>query len=138
MLEEILMNLHNWFVVSNGKHFGNFSIKGGITLPFLQDGQYFRIIGSVFNDGLHQYPAEGLTDEDFDGAIWALAIPKNILDIAKEIEEYNAKSGDRTYTSESFGGYSYSKATNSNGLPVGWQEVFSAKLKPYRKIKGCE
>lgn len=138
MLEEILMNIHNWFVIPNGKYFGNFSIKGGITLPFLQNGQYFRIIGSVFNDGLHQYPATDLTDENFDGAVWALAIPKNILDIAKEIEEYQARHDDRTYTSESFGGYSYSKATNSNGLPVGWQEVFSAKLKPYRKLKGCE
>ena len=57
MLEEILMHLHNWFVVEGGVHTGKFSIKdGGIALPFLVPGQYFRIKGSILNDGVYQYP----------------------------------------------------------------------------------
>ena len=59
MLEQTLMEIHNWFRArdeSNGIHPGPYTIKnGGIALPFLQDGQYFRIMGSVFNDGLHRY-----------------------------------------------------------------------------------
>lgn len=52
---------------------------GGITLPFLQEGQYFRVVGSVFNDGLYQYPTKDMIDEIFDGAVWALAVPKAVL-----------------------------------------------------------
>src|SRR5699024_9933803 len=101
---------------------------GGITLPFLQNGQYFRIVGSLFNDGVYQYAdALGLTDETFDGSVWALAIPKALLSTVDEITAWQAKNGDSgPYTSESFGGYSYSKATNSKGVAVGWRDMFSA------------
>lgn len=136
MLEEVLMYLNNWFVV--GINAGEYSIKdGGITLPFLADGQYFRICGSVFNDGLHLYPPDDLVDEDFTGSVWALAIPKALLSTVEEITAWQAKNGDSgPYTSESFGGYSYSKATNSKGLAVGWRDVFSAQLAPWKKPAG--
>ena len=94
MLEQVLMNIRNWFTVEGGIHSGTFSIKdGGITLPFLADGQYFRIIGSVFNDGLHQYPATDLVDEEFSGVIWALAIPPAVVDLADEIQKWQEKNG---------------------------------------------
>ena len=49
MLEQVLMNIRNWFPVKGGIHSGTFTIKdGGITLHFLADMQYFRICGSVF------------------------------------------------------------------------------------------
>ena len=52
MLEQVLMNIRNWFTVDGGIYSGTFTIKdGGIALPFLANGQYFRICGSVFNDG---------------------------------------------------------------------------------------
>ena len=63
MLEQVLMNIRNWFPVKGGIYSGTFTIKdGGITLPFLADMQYFRICGSVFNDGLHRHPATDLVD----------------------------------------------------------------------------
>lgn len=135
MLETVLMYLNNWFVV--GRYDDTYTIEdGGITLPFLVDGQYFRIVGSLFNDGVYQYPAE-LTDETFDGSVWALAIPKALLSTVDEITAWTAKNGDSgPYTSESFGGYSYSKATNSKGLAVGWRDVFAAQLAPWKKPAG--
>ena len=138
MLEQVLKHLNNWFLVPDGIHTGEFTVQdGGITLPFLQTGQYFRVVGSVFNDGLHQYPATDLTDETFDGAVWALAIPKALLSTVEEITAWQAKNGDSgPYTSESFGGYSYSKATNSKGVAVGWQDVFSTQLAPWKKMPG--
>ena len=106
MLEQILMHLHNWFAVEVKE--GTFTIEGGsIALPFLQTGQYFRIRGSIFNDGLHQHPANGLMGETFSGTIWALAIPNAVIDLATEMEEWQAKNGDAAagpYQSESFGG----------------------------------
>lgn len=135
MLEEILVHLHNWFVVPDGIHTGVFSIKGGsIALPFLVSGQYFRIVGSVLNDGLYTYPAEGLKDEEFEGAVWALAIPPALVKLSGEIQTWAEKNPVTPYTSESFGGYSYSKASGANGQPMTWQDAFRARLNPYRKI----
>ena len=139
MLEQVLMNIRNWFTVDGGIHSGTFTIKdGGITLPFLADGQYFRICGSVFNDGLHQYPATDLVDEEFSGAIWALAIPPAVVDLANEIGAWQEKNGEASvspYQSESFGGYSYSKATDSaSGGAVTWQSAFKRQLSAWRKI----
>lgn len=136
MLEDILMHLNNWFVV--GIHAGDYSIKdGSIALPFLVDGQYFRVFGSLFNDGLHKYPASDLIDEDFNGAVWALAVPPAVVSLADEIATWSAKNEPSAYTSESFGGYSYSKATNANGQPMGWEDVFKSRLNQWRKIGGA-
>ena len=140
MLEQVLMNIRNWFPVKGGIHSGTFTIKdGGITLPFLADGQYFRICGSVFNDGLHQYNVLDLTDETFTGTIWALSIPQPIIDLANEIQEWQDKNADALsspYSSESFGGYSYSKATNSEtGGAETWQSHFKQQLSAWRKIR---
>ena len=139
MLEQVLMNIRNWFPVKGGIYSGTFTIKdGGITLPFLADMQYFRICGSVFNDGLHQYNVLDLIDETFTGTIWALAIPKAVIDLANEIQEWQDKNADALsspYSSESFGGYSYSKATNSEtGGAETWQSHFKQQLSAWRKI----
>lgn len=146
MLEQVLREIHNWFRVrdsSDGIHRGSFSIEGGrITLPFLRDGQYFRILGSVMNDGLHQYgpQMELLQDETFDGTIWALAVPQNVVELAGEIENWQKKYGsviESPYTSESFGGYSYTKQSGAgDGAGSGsWQAAFRSRLNPYRKLR---
>ena len=139
MLEQVLMHLKNWFLVPGGIHEGTYTIEdGGIALPFLANGQYFRIFGSVFNDGLHQYPASDLKAETFDGTVWALAIPQAVIDLAVEIEAWETKNGDASvspYQSESFGGYSYSKATDSaTGGAVTWQSAFRSRLNAWRKL----
>lgn len=140
MLEQILAHLHNWFTVEVKE--GTFTIEGGsIALPFILSGQYFRICGSIFNDGLYQYPPNGLTDETFSGTIWALAVPNTVIDLAAEMEEWQAKNGDAAagpYQSESFGGYSYSKATNANGGTVNVFDVYKSRLNQWRKIKGVD
>lgn len=135
MLETILRYLKNWFVVPGGIHIGQFEIRRGrITLPFLQHGQFFRIVGSVFNDGLYQYDENlSLNDEVFYGAVWALAIPLSVLQLADEVKAWEAKNGEiaaSPYQSESFGGYSYSKAANASS----WKTAFAARLAELRKI----
>lgn len=139
MLEQVLMHLKNWFLVPGGIHEGTYTIEdGGITLPFLENGQYFRILGSVFNDGLHQYPASDLKAETFEGTVWALAVPQAVIELAAEIEAWQTKNGGASvspYQSESFGGYQYSKATDSeSGGAVTWQSAFRSRLNAWRKI----
>ena len=139
MLEQVLMHLKNWFLVPGGIHEGTYTIEdGGITLPFLANGQYFRICGSVFNDGLHQYPASDLKAETFDGSVLALAVPQAVIELASEIEAWQKKNGEAAagiYQSESFGGYSYSKATDSaSGGAVTWQTAFRSRMNAWRKL----
>ena len=138
MLTELLAEIRNYFEVPNGRHFGKFEISGGsiASLDFLQEGQYFRIVGSVFNDGVYQYPATSLTDEVFEGAVWAMALPPSIIALAAEIKAYNDSDAGKPspFTSESFGGYAYTKATDANGAPIGWQKAFASRLNKYRKL----
>jgi hypothetical protein len=65
-----------------------------------------------------------------------MAVPPGFIALAAEIEEYNRSDAGKAspYTSESFGGYSYTKATNSDGSPVSWQKVFAKRLNAWRKI----
>lgn len=139
MLEQVLMHLNNWFLVPGGIHEDAYTIKdGSIALPFMQNGQYFRICGSVFNDGLHRYPAADLTDEAFEGTVWALAVPQAVASLADEIDAWETKNGAAAvgpYQSESFGGYSYTKATDAQtGGAVTWQSAFRPRLNQWRKI----
>lgn len=138
MLEEICNTLNNYFDVA--RQGGTFVVEnGGIELPFLQDGQYFRIVGSVFNDGVYQYPTFDLIEETFDGAIWALAIPAAVLALADEITEWQEKNGAAAaspFISESFGGYSYTKSADKNGeSDISWRSAFRSRLNQWRKIK---
>ncbi len=142
MLEQVLRHLNNWFLVDI--HEGTFTVENGsITLPFLLTNQYFRICGSVFNDGLHQYPADDLTDETFTGTVWALAVPKAVVTLSEDIAAWEGKNGEAVaspYQSESFGGYSYTKrsAGSDSGTLNGWPDVFRGRLNDWRKLKGVE
>lgn len=139
MLEELLTHLRNWFV--RDIHTGTYTISLGQLepLPFLQNGQYFRIMGSVFNDGVYQYGDDALllTDETFTGEIWALAIPGALLTLAREIEGWQAKNGAKAagpYQSESFGGYTYTMKADSGGGATSWQGAFAGRLNKWRKL----
>ena len=139
MLEQVLWHIHNRFDVDRTD--GEFTIEGGGLELDLMDNQYFWVEGSVFNDGLHQYPADDLEDETFTGTVYALAIPKAVIELANEIEDWVDDYGtmvDSPLQSESFGGYSYTKGSvagsNGDGSLSGWQAVFARKLTPWRKL----
>ena len=115
-----------------------FTIEGGKIAPsdFLEEEDYYRIIGSKHNDGLYQYPNSDLTDEVFDGAVWVMRVPPALVTLAQQYkEELEKESGKQSaYISESFGGYSYTKATNSNGVPLNWEHLHADELNQWRII----
>ena len=140
MLEAVLRHLKNWFLVPGGIHHGTFVVEGGsIALPFLSDGQYYRVFGSVFNDGLHKYGInEQMKAETFDGTIWALAVPPDVVAISDEIREWNSKNAAKAnspFQSESFENYSYTKASGQNGAAMSWESVFRSRLNSWRKVR---
>lgn len=154
MISEICAELRNYFLrdyinPEHYIHYGSFVIADGEmqSLPFLKVGQFYRIVGSTFNDGVHKYGAhnrdaedsETLTDEEFEGAIWEMFVPKEVVELSAEIQDWisnNADTINSPYQSESFGGYSYTKAVAGTGrVSTDWQEHFASKLKPYRRIR---
>lgn len=133
MLEQILAYLHDDFVRQTLPEQEWTIADGTMEIPDALPGQYVRIIGSILNDGVYQYPLTGLIDETFTGTVRLLAIPKPVLALVDEIETWAEKNQPTAFTSESFGGYSYSRATNADGVAASWQDVFRARLAPYRK-----
>ena len=76
-----------------------------------------------------------MPNEEFIGEIWALAVPPSLLETVEKIEAWetkNAEAAHSPYQSESFGGYSYSKSSESIGN--GWQTAFRGELNVWRKI----
>ena len=145
MLNELCMELKNFFDKAQPKFFGTIVIENGMItneqfLAAIKPNQYFRIVGSILNDGVYCFKDELiLEDETFDGAIWLMAIPKDFLALAKEIEKWQeqyAGALNSPFQSESFGGYSYSKASGKNGGgAVTWQDAFATRLNLYRRIR---
>ena len=145
-MTDFCCELNNYF--KKEIYLGEFTIEGGqIVLPAIVDiksGQYFRIVGSAFNDGVYQRPAAGLTNETFQGAIWVMAVPPAAIALFEEIKDWDSKysqneAANSPFQSESFGGYSYSKGYNSsaNGsdTTVSWQKQFKSRLNRWRKLR---
>lgn len=136
MLTEICKELRNWFTSENDKLIGTFKIEDGVIAPslHLHNNQYYRIIGSIFNDGVHESGEELIDEGPFEGAVWLMRIPTDVLLLNTEITDYCDKYQFTPYVSESFGGYSYSKAIGKSGKAISWIDAFEDKLKLWRKI----
>ncbi|NCC84029.1 MAG: hypothetical protein EOM03_07870 [Clostridia bacterium] len=145
MLNEICEHLKNFFDRRDGEYIdrtaGAFVISDGVISPLsssLIGGQYIRIVGSLLNDGIWLLPAdltiEDLQDETFTGAIFGLAIPRDLVTLDTEITAYVAANPASGYVSESFGGWSGSRATGASGAPLSWKTIYGARLNRWRKI----
>lgn len=147
ILEQVLWHIHNWFereqIPVSTCCIDDGSLPTSISIP---EGAWYRIQGSLLNDGLHQHPAADLMDETFDGTITVCAIPNALLSVVEEIEDWQLhysearrKALSSPYSSESFDGYSYtakdfSGASSASGGLTGWQAAFASQLNPWRKM----
>ena len=143
MIGQMCAECKNYFIQKNVDiHYGYYTISEGSIMPvsFLLDGQYYRIVGSVLNDGVYKHGTDDteLQDEEFYGAVWSMRVPKDFIELSEEIEAWqtaNADALNSPYTSESFGGYSYTKASGENGSgSYTWKDQFKSKLDRYRRL----
>lgn len=150
MLTELCQELRNWFDRDRDKWFGDVRItSGGITvddalIPMVE-GQYYRIVGSLLNDGVHKWDDELIPESPFYGSVWSMAIPPTVIQLADDIAAWQAKYGTvdsvamSPFNSESFGGYSYSKSgggsgSGGSGASGDWRSAFASRLNRWRKI----
>lgn len=162
MMTELCQNLRNWFDRDQKKWHGKITISNNAITSFeydtlqsnaaeplsLKENQYFRIIGSLFNDGVHKYldSEDQLVDETFSGYIWAMAVPPAVVALCQDIEAWQEKYGSldgalmSPYSSESFMGYSYTKSSvygsrsSGSSTSVTWKDMFASRMNPWRKI----
>jgi hypothetical protein len=146
-LTELCQEIRNWF--DRSRYIGKITLdaEGGVfcngVAVGLLEGQYFRVIGSVFADGVHKYPDTETLAETFDGAVWAMAIPAPVLALSEDIAEWRKQyeSADgfamSPFVSESVGGHSRSKGSTGGSAAsnsASWQNAFAARLNAWRKI----
>lgn len=142
MIGQVCAEVKNYFIQKDVDiHASNYTVTNGQIgpVPFLKDGQYYRIVGSVLNDGVYKHGTDDtdLADEEFFGAVWAMRVPRDFVALCEEIQEWESKNGETLsgpYSSESFGGYSYSKATGSDGGAYTWRDQFKNRLNAYRRL----
>jgi len=140
MIERVCEHIHNYFSAGDDRRAGTYTIENGIlALDHVVEGQYFRIVGSAFNDGVYIQPADDLIDETFTGEVWAMKPPRDFLRTVEEIEAWEAKYGERVmspFQSENvIGVYSYAKAaTGGASALTGWQAAFKARLDRWRRL----
>ncbi|MBR4482488.1 MAG: hypothetical protein IKS58_00760 [Paludibacteraceae bacterium] len=147
-LTEVCANIKNYFLRSDSDiKNGTFDIRAGVVpLTSLLPGQYFRISGSILNDGVWQNVEADLLQlrpETFTGSIWVMSVPRDFEDLCNDIDTWRTKNEGADsanmspFNSESFGGYSYSKGgsgATGGGSAVTWQNQFRARLNTYRRI----
>lgn len=150
-MEELLNYLNNYFY--NCELIGPVVFEddnSSLTIPDVNKefyvGQYIKIENSKFNDGIFKVIDVNSNDNNytittdssdfipgvFTCSILSLAIPRVIIKLKESIEDFKANNKPSVYTSESFGNYSRSWATNSKGNVVTWKDVFKEDLNQYR------
>ena len=94
-------------------------------------------MGSLKNDGVWN-ATDILKDEEFNGAVWLMAVPPAVVKLANDIDTWqtgNAQILNSPFQSESFGGYSYNKGSGAdNSGVVNWQTFFKKRLNKWRKL----
>lgn len=148
-LYDLCADLRNWFDRGQIKYIGDITIASNsivcdseTVLP--KESQYFRIVGSLYNDGVYQWGYHELIPETFNGAVWLMAVPPQFLALIDEMNAWidsNSKVMDGPYQSESYNGYSYSRASiadasghAANGAYNACMAVFAPRLNRWRKI----
>lgn len=77
-----------------------------------------------------------LINESFTGTIAGLKIPRDFINLSRQVEIYEQSSDieKRGLASMSIGSYSESRATGQDGTPLSWQNVFRKNLDRYRRM----
>lgn len=153
-ITEICQECRNYFPPANKRedmsyiHTGEYKIQNHTVTPlnFIAVGQYFRIIGSMMNDGVYCNTVDGLADlvdeDTFTGTIWEMSVPRAFLALCADITAWRTQNeaigsaNMSPYTSESFAGYSYQKGggiSQGTGNAMTWQAQFNTRLNAWRK-----
>lgn len=136
--------LRNYFTDKEHIFHGTYTIRDKVlSTNFVKNNQYFRITGSAFNNGVfcnNPDDLKRLRDETFTGAIWVMAVPEDFIELCDEAERFKAKIAEISgnfegYTSESWGGYTYTLPTSAPAFIQEWQCHIKQGMNMYRRLR---
>lgn len=126
---------HNYFDREDEPISGTFAFEPDTVPDGVVNGQYFRVIGSIFNDGVHKAGDADLTAETFTGRVQPMRVPPAFVALALTITEYDkAIPAGGKYTSQSFNGWSGTLASGSDGLPATGIDRYRTEINRWRKL----
>lgn len=141
-MEDILKYINNYYAITQEKGLHKIT-NGKITVrgKYLE-GQYILVKGSILSDGVYRVETveeeeitiHGAENEEFNGCVYGLAIPKVILELNKELEEIKKDYKPSLYKTESFANYSYTLADNGEGGNLTPISAISSRLNEYRCV----
>ena len=150
MLLSVLRHIRNYF--DHTEERGDFSLVDSniILQGEYKIGQYILITGSILVNGVYKIvdiagklhslesadgTASDIVSENFNGVIYGLVIPPDFLNIVNDIKAFVDEQGAPTnIRSETNQNYRWESALDKNGNIAGWEQIFSTKLAPFKKM----
>lgn len=142
---EVLMQECNNYFYKTYEH-DTFTITDGVidSKGIYLPNQYIKIEGSILNDGVYKIDSMNdnkinistLQNEEFEGCIYGLAVPKGFIDLSEKINQFliDPKTKLTDISSESFNNYSWSKGKKTNGANITWNDVFIDDIRSYKQL----
>lgn len=126
---------HNYFDRADEPIRGTFTFTPDTVPDGVVNGQYFRVIGSIFNDGVHKAGDADLAAETFTGQVQPMRVPPAFVALALTITEYDKSipAGGK-YSSQSFNGWSGTLASGADGLPATGIDRYRTEINRWRKL----
>jgi len=122
---------------------GNIEIENGALIDVdVHCCAYVYITGSAQHNGLYRVEQrddnavlidDDAPDETFSGCVYLLAPPRGFINLCADVAAWVEKNPVGGLQSESFGAYSYSRASGAHGA-VTWQEQHAERLRVYRRM----
>lgn len=132
---ELCALTHNFFDRADEPIAGEFVFEPDTVPTGVVPGQYFLVCGSIFNDGVHKAGDSDLVAETFNGTVQPMRVPPAFAALAQKIDAYDkALPSGGVYVSQSFGGWSGTMATGTDGLPADGKTKFRAEINQWRKM----
>ena len=149
IVHAICLRNNNWFIDAKAMEHGDFEltdsrIKLRLNLPvgawvLLSPGAgCFKILEKETSGCEFVYTVEDAESIShvWSGTVYEMRLPFNFLKMANRILEWanSDEAKPSTLAGETVAGvYTWRRASASNGLPLGWQELFAKELSVYRR-----
>ena len=149
IVHAICLRNNNWFIDPKSMEHGDYELSGsnvtlglsllvGTWVLLSPGGGCFRILDKEKSGDKFVYTLEDAEDVThvWSGTVYEMRLPLNFLKTAKRVLEWanSDEAKPSTLAGETVAGvYTWRRASSSNGLPLGWQELFAKELNVYRR-----
>ena len=149
IVHAICLRNNNWFIDPKSMEHGDFelsdsrvklclNLRVGAWVLLSPGGGCFRILGKeqVGDEFIYTLEDTGEVTHVWSGTVYEMRLPLNFLKTAERVLLWanSDEAKPSALAGETVAGvYTWRRASASNGLPLGWQELFAKELNVYRR-----